>query len=296
MQDLTQVIEEIRSAISPGLRPEAIANFEQWLNSMQAGSSEERRFLCCLATELRHGIVNADSYVDLFNLLKFEHTVTTEDIEAYLADNHNKHFFSNVACKERNEYVRVLALSTFMNYFLNRSDFNDVLNPNDLPTLINEMQKGFYKNVCMPNDGPPFRGIAWILPKSSYLEIADEAERGNTNLAEELVRKLAIRANLDYPDYIRINYPHDFDEETYQPCTINAKLDDECWFLSYKKDDNFGRTRPLDSDQKDQRQRERVHKPLGDKYKYSIEYIGKITRSQSYNGDIADDAYNRFLE
>jgi hypothetical protein len=296
MYDLQIVNDKIKKILMPLLKSGLFDNFEGWLDKMTNGSNEDKRFLCCLAMELENEIVDPLAYAGLFDSLQVNETIATQQIEDYLADNHNKHFYSNVVCKEKIAYVRVMQLSTFLEYFINRSDINDVVTKNDQSNVIREIKRGILKNILMPNDGPPFRGVAWILPKSEYIDICSSIKGENKNLADEIVRVLGIKCNLENTHYIKINYPEDFDEETYQPCTINAKFEEDCLFLSYKKDDSFGRTRSLDSDDKKQRKKERIHKPLPDKYRYHIEYLGEITQPNTYSGNIVEDAYNRLFE
>lgn len=295
------VSDQIKNKLEDSIYPE----FLKWLEKLKNGRPSDQRLLCSLGIDIKYNLIDFNALVKIFENINYGDAIISNTpshyFESALRDNQHLHEFgleNDVSAKNEETYVRIMTLDTFKSFFYNRIEgVADVKLAND--KLLEEIKRGELKEVRMPNDGPPFRKCAWITPHSVIKEIIDECDRAALNSADIVTDRLGLNIDPDSNEYIMIKYPVVFNENTYQPCTLNVNWYDSeeipGLFISYKKHDKFGRTRTRTLDDELKRLQERIHKPLPISYIYNISYLEKANDFHVSVDKIGIEALLRFL-
>lgn len=302
---MERVIDLIKKKILPHLDKTIKINFVKWLNMLKEGNSTDQRLLCCLGIDIKHNLSNLYNLKDIFNKINYTEALSSTKashfFESALRDNKLLHEYGLEIAESRENsvpYVRIISLINFNFYLFNRiEDIDDVKLTND--KLLNEIKRGQLDKVKMPNEGSPFRKCAWITLANILNNLIEKCKISNLNHANVVIDYLGLTYDQLPIDFLIIEYPIDFNEDTYQPCSINSNWydsdDNPGLYLSFMKHDKYGRTRSRTEDNIEKRLKERVHKPVLSKYYYSIKHLGSVDDGNLSVSKIGNEALERFL-
>lgn len=275
--------------------------FSSWVNELKNGSFDDKRLLCCLGIEVKNHLVNIQSYVKIFNAMDYDSSINQKEIfDQTVTNNKDLQFFSDEGFNPEDEkpiYTRIVNIDTFITTILNKSYPNDDKKYYDDEVLISEIERNDLGSLALLNEGHPNRNNVWVTPLVKINEIIDYCTDKLLNRADIIINCIGMPFDVNKLKFIYMEYPEIFREEFYQSCAVNAIWGrEDGLFLSYKKDDGFGRTRPCDGDNAINRLKEQVHKSLNVKYEYNIKYLGEATSINHDTTNIVGEAIERYNE
>ncbi|GEM_PF-6679600 len=302
---MDRVIEFISEQVETRIKENIYPEFLEWLNKLKNGRPSDQRLLCSIGIDIKYNLVNLDAILKILEKINYGDALASSNpahfFETVLRDDPDLHAYGLEFVEDNNlnePFVRIMSIDTFNSYFYNRiEDIDDVKLAND--NLITEIERGQLFEVKMPNDGPPFRKCAWITPRFKIQEIINKSKNDSTNPANVITDYLGLIVDSLPTEYIMIEYPEDFVEKIYQPCSLNASWydsdDNPGLFISFKRMDKFGRTRQRKKDYQSNGLLECIHEPISSKYVYNIKYLGKVDNSIFSVEKIGNEALLRFF-
>lgn len=280
----TKVLENTYSRLvtSPKL-------FLDWVNKMANGDVDSKRILFSIAIDTHFQLCDISNYVNLFDSLDYSSKTNKPHfiVEEAIKLNPKLHFYSNDSYTSKVEpYVRVLSIDVFIKYYLNKSGFEKQFMNDDKNLLRKKNQQKYrFINVKENKGGLP-RELVFV---STQREI-DRVKGLHQNIAYIVNEDFGLLHN-SLEEIVYLIYPINFNEETYQPITINSTISKKNnVYLSYKNYDGFGRTRSSYKDKGIDGVKERVHKPVNKVYRYEWKYLGKVGKVRRNVTNIINEA------
>lgn len=223
------------------------ASGHRWLGSL-ARSDEHKVLGICLAIDLSSGGLPKDLLVEVLNLLPakydnpraaFAQAVARHPQPTRLlcASAHPAH---PIAAND--SYAQVTSLDGFT--YAIGADLEQI-NPDR--ERVREMYiegEQPLQNVYWRLAGR--RGCAWVTRRSAIESFTEGVDRAQ--VATHLVAGLGLyMASGDDKEMVLVTYPPSFETHTrvHQPSTLDSRWDRNHYFLSYPREDGFGRTHPL---------------------------------------------------
>lgn len=274
--------------------------FKQWINSCETTDIDSARLLYCIGIDTKYELVDKSKYVRIFDQIDYESGYKPQ-IQFQIAlekDDGKYHFFSNKNSKfEDDQYCGMIKLWAFANYYLEREYKND-----EMDFIKERLEDGFYLNVAVKNNSSEKpREVSWVTLLSEIEAITNEAIKSKSYTIEYICNKLGLywshmgTEHDPQPDWVRLAYPPNIDEDFFQPIAANADWKtSEGLYLSYRTQDDFGRTRSQIIDYSQHGTRERVHYRIDKEYIYSAKYIGKAKNCAKNTNTILKSAKKRF--
>ena len=257
-----------------------------------SGNDVEKRLLVCIAIDIKFELINNEQIVRVLNdtnILDCKDNL----LECYdsLVDKH-KVFTSNIATKAKSKLVRVMKSTSFTKYYFNR------IKPNGLQLettdeLRKQIERENLTQFYMHNNSIGKGNLVWVTTLKELIHILDK----NNETANNVVIRLGLSVDeSDNNEFIYIEYPENFDEKLYQPSNFsNNWRDENSLYISYKKNDGFGRTRSRIGDLYDKGMKETVHNSINErKYKYNIKYLGIFDNFDKDISNFVSESINRF--
>lgn len=218
----------------------------EFLNLLEKGSRTERQFLYCIAIDIRHGLLEAETYIKTFNSFLYNLPVLDKealtDFHYYIKTLPESNIFCNRFVLLKNiRYSRVVRKETYTKYISTNKLAYDNASLDFHPDI---------KNATKSWSGD--KRIVWVTPYQDlhyFINAFDDAEQ-----ATKVCDFLGWKRDKDYfnsssakngklDNLIIINYPEYFPHNVMQPNSTNAN-----WaspyplFLSYCSIDGFGKT------------------------------------------------------
>jgi len=275
-------------------------NGKKVLDRFIKGNEIEKHLIICIAIDLKNGLLNNKFVENIFNNININ--IATPLLEQY--DNlllKNKNFISQIQNNNKEKLVRVMTLETFNSFYFNpyakiNMIFNNVKKVNELKE---EIERGNLEKFKMKNnnDVNKINRLVWVTP-FSQLNIPNGVDKANF-VVKRLGLPIENNSKSKYDrEYVYIVYPDNFNETLFQPAHNSCLWsNDEVFFMSYKKDDNYGRTRCHYGDNVSKRMKELIHHSIDNTdYSYSIKYLGQLTDVNKNTINFATESLKRFYE
>lgn len=274
--------------------------FEQWILDCSNYDIDSKRLLYCIGIDTKFNIVDKSKYINVFNNIDYDlSSKPQEKFQKIIElDNAKYHFFSDKCCKiGDDQYCGMIKLWVFTNYYIDGLYSND-----DLPFIRERLQKGDFKTILISNNSSVKpRNVSWVTLLSEISAIKEVAKSNNYNIINYICHKLGLywgNVGSDFeirPEWVNLIYPKDIDENFYQPIAVNAEWrTPKGLYLSYKDEDEFGRTRSQTEDYNHNGVKERVHFRIEKDYIYNAIYLGKAEINNINTDKIIDSAKKRF--
>lgn len=306
---LCEIIDMILSETNPADENET----KSFLKDLSRGNDYEKRLLICIGIDLKNKLIDRKVVKKILDSIDYDACRECLHNNSCVRSN-CPNYNITVQCKRRLEqyesasvnvlpfegsvsdnsqqlnvrFARVMNAQVFTDFYYNKYNIDDNYLDNRRQ-LIDLIEDGKLKHFQMPNLAVPKdkRKLVWTVPIDDIYNVKKNLTNRNSKeeLANEIVNRLGLMTNDEY--YICIEYDSKFNETVFQPSHLSTKWTVEHFYVSYKKEDGFGRTRPKTGDEENLRMREKVHFEIKDnsKYKYNIEHLGIVSNSESRNTD-----------
>ncbi|MCL2650731.1 MAG: hypothetical protein FWD60_06875 [Candidatus Azobacteroides sp.] len=263
-----------------------------FLEELSRGNDYEKRLLICIGIDLKNGLVDKDIMTKIFNNIDYDQCLQCSNGSSSLLTQYEEavkviqYFVSSVSDNSQKiQFSRVMSASAFAYYYYKKIFKKPLI---DYRRLKNQIEEGLLRDVNMTNEMRPedYRKLIWVVPLEDILSVKKslikKGENLDDKLANEVVNRLGLIINGD--EYIYLEYEIGFNEMLYQPSHLSKNWNEDHFYISYKNEDGFGRTRARTGDDSDLQMREKVHFSINDasKYKYNVEYLG-VVNDTSYN-------------
>ena len=304
--NLREVEQFLISEYAHLVAPAHSEDFSAWVGRLVADFHAGQRLACSIALETYSELIEKPQYVAIFDnmdfsmdgspVLPFERAIR-EQVAAL-------HFTSRYGGRPTDEacrYATAMKMRSFFLYYYNidRRQFRHVT-PDELDagtcTECVDLREGRLNDMTViptKNEGGFSRREKWVFQNEEWERLRQTHLHRYKNEAECLADFLGLT---DYDDHevVCLVYPEDFDHPTYQPCAANRDWGSENLYLSFKKHDNFGRTRNRKGNAPETSMKEQVHLPVDDnRYVYEIRYAGKNGSEPVIWDDLEAECLNR---
>ena len=275
---------------------------ELWLRELEL-CPDGQRLAVCMAIDLHSNAVSPEVFANVLDDLKLGWKDPREAFgEIVNGNNCNNYICLSGFYAEQNDdiYVRILELGDFIEFYLTdrgysrtRAHVKRVRSMYfDPPSGVALSEVRRWIRGRMPN--------VWVMPFKDLISLTSgepEGRRGDILYdALGLTGKNGVGGR-NRPELIGVRYPEQFSIGCVQPTTLDAWWKEAgSYYLSYGKDDAWGRTHSLSGDLESQR--ERVHSLFKNLTRgYRTHYIGVVKKSPSTSSDrIIKEAYRRLEE
>lgn len=281
--------------------PGIIPVVEAWLNRLELNCFDSRRLLICLAIDTKNGLIDVPL---LTMVIEKAATLDTTSSGTPQESFHNaivgvdQHLC--LQCYQKDEsgmsYVNVMNWGKFMRVLnqINEADLFDI----NYQKFVDSRQH-VIELVAEINDSKVEisgrNSMVWISPAEEVQYVIDNFP--DTLWASKLCDKYGLPLNINplLNEYIACFYPTGIEVGGRQPASINADWGwGEGLFLSYKRDDHFGRSYCVQSGNSNAG-KERIH------FKYELAYtdlkkipIGRADGLVKNIVNLLDDGIDRF--
>lgn len=303
MKEMKIIIEYLEHEYLKSVDRVIVNDFKKWIIDCSIDSVDSQRLLCCIAIDTKYKLVEKQQYADIFNEMEyvsslkpqliFEDTLNKDNGRLHCS---SKHFQSQL--RSKHIYSSIVKLSTFTFHYLDR---NKHLTADEIHQVRDRLMDGEFIEIIIAKSAEKPREVSWVTLLSKIDGMIEYAINNNLVIADYLCERLGLYRNHmgtlydEFPEYVKLIYPKNIDEIFYQPLAINADWkSEEGLYLSYKKDDYFGRTRNLTFGDLALSIQEQVHFKINKEYTYSAQYIGKTKKSIKNVSTIVNDGFRRF--
>lgn len=271
---------------------------KEWLDSL-AYSLDGKRLAACIAIDLISGSLETEFYAEVLAYLEKPFDNPSGSFAKALERFPDKgklvacSAYNQAAVKDGPTYVRVMDLAVFIEYYVT-PDYGMTLGD------AAEVRHTFLQGTSLEDVKRPWqggRGRVWLLPLEDFLAHHDpDGNRVATELNDIL--GLGIEAGLpgaNLPELICVHYPENFDVCTCaQPTALDAQWKTSGYYVSYIRQDHWGRTQSCSG--KRVSCRERIHGTLegGLDERYSAHLIGTAGPIAHSRVSLVLQAYRRF--
>lgn len=276
-----------------------------WIERMEVeeNSTEGWRLGVCLAIDLESGALDPETVETILNVVDPNETDARKAFGNALSG-HSEHdrFVCSSSLKasplpQSDRYLRVFTIRNFMKFHVNPNNPH-VFDPAD----VEDVRTSYFDDgatsdlMDIESSWTGGNGIVWVMSYNDYLELTrgkSREERG-TSINDALGLNYGpSQATNDGNELVAVKYPPKFDTTCLQPTTLDADWrKDDGFYLSYIKEDGWGRTQSCSGSEAPIR--ERVHKGLDG---LSAEYVGltvgPIRRITPNRAELRSEAFRR---
>jgi hypothetical protein len=282
-------------------------NGEKWIEKLGHESCKDgHRLGACIAIDILSGALEPEVLASILNLVDPDKPDARKEFGVAF-DKHPKRKNLVIASKlasppldREDSYIRILLLRNFIEYYVNPS------NPHSFdPADVEDIRMSYFSDETDADFSDIKEwwtgksGVVWVMPYNDYQELTKDVkseERGSlVNDALGLGKAPSTGEN-DGMEMVAVKYPQDFSVGCSQPTTLDAYWIDHSWyFISYVKQDGWGRTQSCSGTTGVIR--ERVHGEFKNLTRgYTGIYIGVITKNVSHNRKrLLQEACERFI-
>lgn len=205
------------------------------------------------------------------------------------------------------KYIRVISFRNYIEWtvrlnFDSNPDFPEDMDYHEIDRHYSEfINEGLFENIKIANLSS---GTGWVFV-ASYEEVIETLDKKDTIGLLDMLGLYAENINI-VDNYIWLKYPENFSDLLFQPSTLtgdwgnyfNARISvGNEFFLSYKKQDDWGRTFSVSGNRKSIK--ERVHYKLESRvaYNFLANDLGRLEEpiSKASNNIILEEAISRFI-
>ncbi len=303
--DSTAVWNSIRSIIAERVIPLMATpdNGIAWLSALEV-AEDGHRLGACIAIDVLAGAIDS---------LYF--SAVLDKIDLVIPD--ARHSFAKAVgepppdtlicasrfCADHSDetYVRVLELSTFIEFYVRPTYYKVPFDPED----VNDVREDFFGGEAgqsWPDLTVEFSGTfgrVFVTSLTDFEAVLNDAayDRRGTVVNDAFGLNLDTGVGTDnHPEFVAVKYPQAIEETSHQPTTFDVSwVYPGAFYLSFKDLDLWGRTQSCTG--KGRQVRERVHKRTVDTMaRFEGVYIGVSERLSPDRAQLLEEAFVRASE
>jgi len=228
---------------------------QNWFTDLASSLDvDDQRFLICLAIDLRNRLIEADSVISVLEKIDFaSRTPPLIQFDQVLLA--NPHLFTQSNCCDcdygKEKYVGVVNWSRLFKWIaIFRPEIDGrLLTSSDDIFVYHRM----FSDMAMDLEGIEhwngFKGLTWLVPFTDMalmLKKYDDPDAKLEYILDSLgLEPKAVLSNGDLDRPVLIEYPDILPVDCYQPtCLCGMWLKPGGLYISYRREDGHGRTRP----------------------------------------------------
>lgn len=228
----------------------------KWLKEIETSDDNDaKRFLICLGIDLKTGLLKKESILQILTQIDFLNTELNylREFDLIIARDGGKQY-TNSMCHDKefakDKYAVIVYWSKILKKYIEKKSKGLV------PVSRSEEDKIYHdfffektKSLSNINEWAGWKGLVWVLP---YNDLRNDLVLPQDK--ESIINLIIDKTGLNPPstspsrllendELLYILYPDDFHVMCYQPTVLSG-----CWvdtnglYLSYKRDDGYGRT------------------------------------------------------